>query len=522
MNIDVAFAQMLMNQFGEELDPSLLHIKQSLLDAPPTQPVLELEAVFEKYFPVSKAFFFENGNPFAAQELTLRARYFLLEEMARRMQQLGGATAAIEGLLRSYVERNPNSSAGKLVLAQFRFGAGDFETAATLTKGVMIRSIYSLLPQQLYLEMLRATHPGEETADGFFLGDLSDRFCPIPFDDVELDCQGSAWTCCPSQLPVPIGNFFTTPWEEIWPSEKARELRRSILQGDFSYCSRTHCTRILSGSLPRRQDLAGTRYEPLLNDPAREPLPPVKAIFGQDASCNLVCPQCRTEPYRLPPEQAARLDQAMVHVVEPILEHAARVPFTVFMAGHGDPFASEHYLGILRRLDPDRHSQLELRLLTNGLLFKQSWHRLPNIHPLMPHGCVKVSLDGASPDVYRLTRGASWDKLMENLEFLADLRRLGRVGSIGVNMTVQACNFHDMGRLAELADRLGFDTLEFNALRNEGTYTLEDFQSRAVFEPAHPEHGDFLEAFRSPVLRSRIITFGTLTPLFHLAASIQT
>jgi hypothetical protein len=76
-----------------------------------------------------------------------------------------------------------------------------------------------------------------------------------------------------------------------------------------------------------------------------------------------------------------------------------------------------------------------------------------------------------------------------------------------------------MGLVAELAVRLGFDTFEFNGLRNEGTYSVDDFRRRTIFDAAHPRHAEFLEALRHPALRAPILTFGTLTPQFQAATA---
>ena len=479
----------------------------------------ELKTVHDHHLAACGAWFLEHFDHYSEAETRVRISHALLSFLVARLGARGWAPGELRALLEQFVGRFRQASHARVLLAELHLEAGHPDIARTLLKKVIIEHSTLLLPQQRMVELLRAQFDPATTpvAEGYFIGSLADRFCPVPFDDAATDSLGSMWTCCPSQLPVPIGDFFTTPWEEIWHSIRARELRRSILDGDFSYCSRLHCPKILSGTLPRRAELTGPRYEQLLRTRDGGDVLPIKVVFGHDATCNLACPQCRTELYKMPPEQALNLDRAMTTMVEPLLEQAAHHPFTFFLAGNGDPFASEHYLGILRRLDPARHTQVSLRLLTNGLLFRQAWQKLENIRPMLRRGCVKVSLDGASPEVYRLTRGASWEKLMENLDFLADLRRRGEVASIGCNMTVQDCNFPDMIPLAELAVRLGFDTLEFNGLRNEGTYPEEVFRARTVFEPDHPRHAQFLEVLRHPALRAGFITFGTLTPLFLAA-----
>jgi len=517
--IDAGFAVSLLAHGLPMLDRDLERLLDDWAQARREPAANQLGRIFELYFPISLSWLAIHDRPSGSSDSRLRGRYFLFRLLLDRLRHLGLPLEASRDLVDGYLAQAPVSNAARLVLAELHLESGHWEIAIGLVKRLLSTVCTQLLPQKVLAAMLRTRHSPQETplVEGVYIGDLSDRFCAIPFDEMMTDWEGQVWTCCPSFLPVAIGNIYRDPWDRIWQSETARELRRSILDGDFSHCSRTQCPMILSGTLPRRTDLTEARIQDLVESRDRDQAPPIKFYFCHDASCNLTCPQCRTELYKLAPEQAARLERAMTTLVEPVLEHAATHPATILLSGNGDPFASEHYLAILKRFDPARHALVTLNLVSNGLLFKLHWDRLPNIHPLLIQGSVSFSLDGASPEVYKLTRGASWAKALENLQFLAGLHREGRIGSIGINYAVQECNFRDMSRIMELAIELGFDTVGFNQLRNEGTYPVEDYRRRAIFVESHPRYPEFLEELRHPALRSPIASFGSLTAHFRLA-----
>jgi hypothetical protein len=78
-------------------------------------------------------------------------------------------------------------------------------------------------------------------------------FCSNPFEWFEitqLNGRGGVYLCCPSWLDTPIGNLQYQSVNEIWNGEKAREIRRSILDGSFRYCNRSRCSFLQKESGP--------------------------------------------------------------------------------------------------------------------------------------------------------------------------------------------------------------------------------------------------------------------------------
>jgi MoaA/NifB/PqqE/SkfB family radical SAM enzyme len=511
--IAAGFAEAILGAGQAIIDRNAATIVADWRNERPDRAVAQLASLFETFTPAGTAWLRENSIDLQSSDGTLRVRYFVLRLLIDRIQSCGFSLDEAARLIDAYLDSVPQSRAARLVLAELLFDAGHVEPALAAVKLVLTEHSILLLPQQVLVAMLAPSRSDDAgpVIDGAFTGDLSGHFCPIPFDEMMTDSEGYAWTCCPSFLPVPIGKIHESSWDDIWSSNVARTLRESVLDGSFKYCSRTQCPHILSGSLPRRDEVTDPRHRRIIDTGDFADATPRKFYFCHDATCNLACPQCRTEMYKIKPEKAAQLERLLTTLVDPILDHAGTNSCTILLSGNGDPFSSEHYLEILRRLDPDKHKGVTLHLVTNGLLFRHYWNELPNIHPFLINGYVGVSLDGASPEVYAQTRGAKWYKALENLEFLSELRRSGKIGGVGINYAVQECNFRDMSVVVELATRLGIDTVGFNQLRNEGTYSSEDYRRRAVFETDHPRYEEFLDELRQPILANGVATFGSLT-----------
>src|SRR5687767_5731396 len=127
--------------------------------------------------------------------------------------------------------------------------------------------------------------------------DLSDRFCPMPFTHLSTRFTGDAFACsCSAWVPYPIGNVVEAPSADaIWNSDGAVEIRRSIHDGDFKYCSRTLCSYIAGRSLPKKTDIT----DPLLRRFIDQRTlvvdeSPGLVEMNHDQTCNLACPSCRT------------------------------------------------------------------------------------------------------------------------------------------------------------------------------------------------------------------------------------
>ena len=110
--------------------------------------------------------------------------------------------------------------------------------------------------------------------------------CVQPFTAIEIDINGNVFTCCPSFINYyNIGNIYESKsLEELWNSEKARNLREKILNNDYSLCNLELC----------RQK----RLESAENLTANSTNLPKYITLAYDKECNLQCITCRDKKYK--------------------------------------------------------------------------------------------------------------------------------------------------------------------------------------------------------------------------------
>ena len=335
----------------------------------------------------------------------------------------------------------------------------------------------------------------------------------MPFTQLSTGYKGDAFACCcPAWVPFPVGNVLTAPTANaVWNSEAAAEIRRSVLDGDFSYCSRTLCSYIAAQKLPRKEDIVNPtlrgyidQHKTVLEDV------PWMVQLNHDPTCNLACPSCRTEIIAAKAEEQDMYAQAAERVILPLLR---RVNGQSYISGGGEAFASKHYRSILAALNRTDYPGLHLHVITNGLLAtRQRWSEYPHLPEMID--ILSVSIDAARPDTYeRLRRPARWAALLSNLEVMAEMRQCRTIRHFQLNFVVQRENYREILDFVALGKRLGTDNIWFQRLTNYGAFDQATFAQADVTSPHHPEHAALLEVLRDPLLQQPGIDIEMLMPL---------
>ncbi len=343
--------------------------------------------------------------------------------------------------------------------------------------------------------------------------DLSDKFCPMPFTQLSTGYKGDAFTCCcPAWVPFSVGNVLDAPSADaVWNSDVAAEIRRSIHDGDFSYCSRMLCSYIAAQKLPLKSEIT----DPLLRryidqrSVVLEEVPQMVEL-NHDPTCNLACPSCRTEIIAAKAEEQDLYAESARRVILPLLR---KVDGQSYISGGGEAFASKHYRSILHALNRSEYPDLYLHLITNGLLITaERWSQFPDLPEMID--ILSVSIDAARAETYeRLRRPGKWPLLMKNLELMAEMRRSGSIRRLQINFVVQEENFREIPEFVALGTRLGVDSIWFQRLTNYGAYGEGAFAKADVTSPVHPKHPELLGILRSPVMKHPALDLDMLMPL---------
>jgi glycosyltransferase involved in cell wall biosynthesis/MoaA/NifB/PqqE/SkfB family radical SAM enzyme len=339
-------------------------------------------------------------------------------------------------------------------------------------------------------------------------------FCSKPFKWFEVSQgigTGEVYVCCPAWLDLSIGNLTQQPVEEIWNGKQAQEIRRSILDGSFKYCDHSRCAflQTLSGPVQYVEDVTDEDLKMVVaNDLTVLPYGPREINCSYDRSCNLSCPSCRTQII-----VESRNKEQILSIQNKISEQALKDAHYLSITGSGDPFGSPFFRRWLQSMNrADMPGLKGIHLHTNGLLWTPPmWNTIaPDVRQLITSA--EISIDAATAETYKINRrGGSFEKLLENLEFISKLRRDGPLEWVGISMVVQENNFEEMPEFVRLAKRFNLDTAYFSRLVNWGTYSEEEYNRRAIHSPKHPRHEDLIDVLRREEFDQSVVNLGNLT-----------
>jgi MoaA/NifB/PqqE/SkfB family radical SAM enzyme len=431
-----------------------------------------------------------------------------LRIFVERLSALRGSKGRVDSLNLTalILDHFPTSRAALLVKAELLLERGELDSAVEAIQRVLRVQAVCPTAEQLLMRAYRAKRSAgsKDEALSVLDYDLRDKFCHIPFTYLSTAWKGAAHVCsCPAWVPFPVGNVLSAESvDAVWNSPAAAEVRRSILDGDFSYCSRTLCSFITAQKLPRKDEIEDPTFRRYIDNHLTVLAePPAVVELNYDATCNLACPSCRTEIVTAKADEQDSYARATDHVILPLLKGAKGA----YICGGGEAFASKHFRAILAGLNRREYPSLRLHLITNGLLVTpQRWKDFPELAEMI--GAMSVSIDAAKAETYeKLRRPGKWATLMSNLEFIAGMRRAGQIPQLWINFVVQKENYHEMIDFVELGSRLGVDQVWFQRVTNYGAYGEATFAEVDVTSPSHPEHAGLLEILRDPVLRSPII-----------------
>lgn len=327
-------------------------------------------------------------------------------------------------------------------------------------------------------------------------------FCAQPFANASVDGNGNVYLCCAAFLNTHAGNLLKNTFDEVWNSESAQELRRSILDGSYSHCIEARCP-FLQGEvlLQTKDEITDPVFREIIDEGKTElEQGPRELHAAYDTTCNLACPYCRSDYIALSGDSFSVAEQIHQRVVEGALP----ITGTLVVSSQGDPFASKLYSRILRDFDPEKFPRLKLRMTTNGILFTpENWESIRASHAALEH--IHVSVNGASKESFEANqRGGSWEKLCENLAFMSaycrengDVRRF-----VTLSFIVQKNNYREMPDFVRLVQRHGFNRAHFGMIFHaDRTFTDAEFAKLAVHWPNHPEYHELQRVMAHPALR---------------------
>lgn len=390
----------------------------------------------------------------------------------------------------------------KIAYSIFLSSIGERDEAITAITEALSLHYDDLYAQEIFLEL--SSPPGIEYEKSK-TNDLKDCFCNIPFDDFKIFQGGQVFQCCANWLPYPIGNVFNYSWRKVWNSEAAKEIRRSILDGDFSYCSRLSCPLIQEG-LPKKDEIKDPRHR-LIIESGDIDLEPIFLNISYDDTCNLSCPSCRSNIRRSSEETIKSFN----NFFDKDLIELVNISEQIFICSTGDPFASKHYTHIFNKIkSTEKIPKIQIQTNANLLTTKQ-WKNLGKLVKQISR--IEVSIDASTADTYEIVRrGGNFNKLIKNMNFISDQKK--KYGFyLQLDYCVQEENFLEMKTFVELGHHWNVDNIYFSRLRNWGSYAEGEYLKRAITNPGHPRHNEFIELIQDKIFSDKIVSMGDFSDL---------
>ena len=191
------------------------------------------------------------------------------------------------------------------------------------------------------------------------------HFCWAPWKSMYVGFRGNVSVCCFNKTHV-IGKYPEQPIKEIWFGKKADEIRKSIVNGDFSLgCQGCH-ELIEAGNY---SGLPAKNFDKL---PSNKNLYPSKIDFELSNECNLECVMCRGEfssairknREKLPPILSV-YDDAFILQLEEFIPYLTHSHFL-----GGEPFLIPICLNIWERMGK-LNPAMRISIQTNGTILTE-------------------------------------------------------------------------------------------------------------------------------------------------------
>jgi radical SAM protein with 4Fe4S-binding SPASM domain len=314
------------------------------------------------------------------------------------------------------------------------------------------------------------------------------RICAAPFSFCEIQAEGLVFPCCPVWTNYyAFGNIYESDFVSVWNSEKAKEFRKSVWEGNYKFCNREKC-------LPNYKNR--NEFFDNYNDDGTYTKYPPAIKLAYDGSCNVYCIMCRDKKIFASKEETDKLDTAVYSALKPILEKIESVELN----GAGEVFASSHCRNLVKKI-AGSYPHIKFALHTNGIMCDERNCMELGIIDKITH--VQISLHAASKATYdKIVRGGNYEKVLENIKWLSSLKKQGKIKQLNLYFVVSSFNYFEMKQFMEMAIALDAMAIFWN-YQPWGASLDAEYNKYAVFCPEHPEYKNMAGMLEDDIFKSK-------------------
>ena len=318
------------------------------------------------------------------------------------------------------------------------------------------------------------------------------KFCITPFTSFCVEKMSTHPCVCGTWLKPNVGSHFDSnslhETLKSWHSSIFDSFRESVRSGTYQFCDKHLCPmcieveidEIKEGISDLTEDNANKVKNYLYGKDILFKGTPSILKLDYDLTCNLACPTCRKSTFT---------DKGVMQVwnnnVKPYLKTISRL----IVSGRGEVFASKAYMSKLSEPLEVGPNFKGITIMTNAQLLRDSWELIPSNNLIDK---IFISIDATTKDIYeQIRKGGIWEKLLESLEFVSNLRRNSYIKKLQFNFVIQKKNLHQAIEFINFSKSYAVDKICYN-----NTWCFYDGQpvrSQAVNLPTAPEYRTYLE-----------------------------
>lgn len=287
--------------------------------------------------------------------------------------------------------------------------------------------------------------------------------CMRPFEYVQIGAGGNFFCCCPAWLELPLGSLNTDNMDQIWYGITAKLFRLSMINRTFCFCRQNECAFLKKHCNKKNTEQIESKHE---DEYTLKVTHPKSLLISIDPRCNLKCPQCRKDFYKLDEAEERLLNLQY----ERIRDCGWMQNTNLAMAGYGEVFFSPIYRQILYDTATRRPS---IGLISNGLLITEE--EIQHLLEIYDHIGINISIDAATSETYKKIRGGNFELLLSNIRNIVRHRANGEIARITLSYVTQRSNFKEIPQAIALAHDLGVDKIEFQKIHNPGYMDESEF-----------------------------------------------
>jgi radical SAM protein with 4Fe4S-binding SPASM domain len=312
------------------------------------------------------------------------------------------------------------------------------------------------------------------------------RMCEKPFEEIEINPLGDVFFCCPIwNNNYSIGNIFETPIIKIWNSPKAVELRKKVLQDDYSLCNTETCCLCKEHWFEFKQDF----YQPFLEQYPKY----IKLVY--DKECNIACKFCRNEIFKYSYEDLDKLNKKFLPQVLSIAKQAK----IIYLTGNGEALASRHSRLLIKEILKNTNT-IKFDIQTNGILCNENNFKTLNLTEKNIFA-IRITLNATTAKTYSkiVKNGENYfNIIINNLKFLKELQKKDYF-KIFIHFVVYSDNYYEIPDFLQFAKNMDIDGRLWEFREEQCIYKTSE--NLNIVNPQHPLHQNLINVLNNNIVK---------------------